>query len=316
MPYRYMPDEHAPSVFLGFLDQCWGGDPDYLDKVQALREAMAATMFGVGWQYARAICLYGLPHSGKSVIMGLMRGMVPDNACSNVSPHDWGDKFLSTMMVGQLVNFCGEISETQTIEGDRFKMVVEGAEMMGQFKGRDIFKFKPVCAQWFATNHLPRTRDTSAGFTRRWLFLTFNKPCSLDQKVNRYEDIILSEEREAIAAWAIPAIVDLMRRQDYTNPLSHFEALDEVSMLNNSVRHFIKQGPILFKEDAWITEQDMYRHYLMFTRMVSHTQSMALPRFSTVMKALAGEFGFRVQGSGEGLVYYGIAPAPPKKKAA
>lgn len=311
MPYRYVPDVAAPNMLMSLLDQSWGEDHDYLEKVQALREAMAATMFGLASRFAQAICLYGLPHSGKTVIMDVMKGMVPADAYSVVSPHDWADKFMPTHMLGKLINFCGEISETQTIEGDRFKMVVEGAEIQGQYKGGQIFMFKPVCAQWFATNHLPRTRDTSAGFTRRWLFLTFDKQCSEDQKRTDLAMEILAEEREAIAAWAIPAVVDLLRRQAYTTPSSHVDQLGEIANLNNSVRYFMKSSYVLTQVGVSIPEDDFYRHYNFFCRMIAHVQPMAMTRFKTVMRTLQRELGFENRVNR----YFGVSVPPPKTSA-
>lgn len=317
MPYRYVPDERFPSMFMSLLDQAWGGDEDYLEKVQALREAMAVTMFGLATQFSRSICLYGMPHSGKSVIMEIMRGMVPSNACSNISPHDWGDKFLATELCGSLINFCGEISETQTIEGDRFKMIVEGAEMNGQHKGRDIFKFRPQCAHWFASNHLPRTRDTSGGFIRRWLFLVFNRSCPEDQKRIGYHMEILAEEREAIAAWVIPAITDILRQQEYTQPVSHRQQLAEIANLNNTARHYLKTGGVLFDPALRVKEEDLYRSYLTFVRMVAHAQPMAMSRFRTVLRALQSELHFTVITAADErgvdvTTYFGMGLAVPK----
>jgi phage/plasmid-associated DNA primase len=164
--------------------------------------------------------------------------------------------------------------------------------MMGQYKGRDIFKFRPTCAQWFASNHLPRTRDTSSGFTRRWLFLTFNKPCPPDQKRVNFAKEILADEREAIAAWCIPAILDVMRRQDLTLPASHLMQVGEIANLNNSVRQFLKSGQVLYRGDLSVTEHDVYNAYLMYCRLVSHAQPMALSRFRTVIGALSTELRF------------------------
>lgn len=62
----------APQRFLSFLYQSWGEDSDYADKVQALREAIAATMFQQAWKFQRAFCLHGVPESGKSVLKGIV----------------------------------------------------------------------------------------------------------------------------------------------------------------------------------------------------------------------------------------------------
>ena len=96
-------------------------------------------------------------------------GLLPADAASTVPPHDWGDKFLPTQMLRKLMNFCGELSDTLLIKGDSFKTIVEGGrEINGNLRSGQVFQFRTTCAQWFATNHLPRSRDGSGGFTRRW----------------------------------------------------------------------------------------------------------------------------------------------------
>lgn len=301
LPYRYVQDEGAPSIFLSFLDQCWGEDEDYLDKVQALREMIAATLFGRAPNYQRAFCLYGVAGSGKTTLMDIILGLIPSSAVCSIPPQDWADKFLPTQMAGKLVNACGELSETEMIPGNLFKMIVEGAEMNGQHKGKDIFKFRPLCAQWFATNHLPRSRDTSAGFNRRWLILHFTKPCPRDQLRRDLAPEILAEEREAIVAWAAPAIQDLLRQQDYTLPPSHIAQISEVATQNNSVRFFmtagggVQVGPASAENEmSPILEKDLYSLYYTWCKLKANLPPVQLKRFRMIMQDLQSELGFRL----------------------
>lgn len=324
LPYRYVPNEGAPLRFLGLLDQAWGQDPDYMDKVQALREALAATLFGQASRYSRAVCLFGIPKSGKSTVKDIVQGMVPEDSVCSVAPHDWADRFLPTQMHGKLVNFCGELSETAMIAGERFKSIVEGELMPGQFKGRDIFSFRPLCAHWFASNHLPRTRDTSAGFNRRWLFLHFTHQVADGQKIIGLAEHILAEEQEAIAAWAVPAIEDLMRNQDYTLPKSHMELISEVAAQNNSTRHFLMSGAVKVHAPSGnvdysvrTSEKALYGLYYAFCKVQANAQPVQLKRFRLIMQELQNEIGFalKIESSptgGEEGWYYGLTVADGK----
>jgi putative DNA primase/helicase len=290
MPYRYLAGYRPPTTFMSLLDQSWGQDDDYLDKVQALREAFAASMFGLAHRFGRAVCLQGLAHSGKTVIMDVMRGMIPTDAACSVPPADWGDKFLPTQMFGKLINFCGEMSETQLIPGAQFKGMVEGGEISGQLKGGQIFRFKPTCAQWFASNHLPRSRDTSSGFTRRWLFLKFNRACKSEDKRVDFAKEILAEDQEAIVAWAAPAIKDLWERQDFTLPPSHLEMVADVASLNNSVRNFLRTGPVRRGPGLRCPEPELYSLYFAFCKAGAMSQPVSQPRFWAMMEDLMAEF--------------------------
>jgi P4 family phage/plasmid primase-like protien len=305
LPYRYLPEEHLPTMFLEHLEHCWGDDPDYVEKVQALREAIATTVFGMASERQRAICLYGVPHSGKSVIVETLLGLVPSDASSSVPPHDWSDTFLPTQMLRKLVNFCGELSDTQLIAGDRFKTIVEGGTINGQFKGGQIFQFKTTCAQWFATNHLPRSRDGSGGFTRRWLILRFNKAWPAEQKRVHLAKEILAQEREAIVAWALPSIRDL---KDYTLPASHFTALGEMANLNNSIRHFLTSSEVEWGADGAWEETLVYNAYYYFCRRAG-SQPQQLSRFHGAMLELQHELLFKAEKTPQGCTLYrGFGP--------
>lgn len=300
LPYLYQPEQkRAPQRFLSFLFSCWGDDPDYEQKIAALREAIAVTMFGQAYKFQRVFCLYGMPESGKSVLKDIVLGLMPEEAICCVRPHDWNDKFMPSGMNGKLINYCGELSETETIAGDRFKQIVDGDEIPAQFKNRDIFKLKPTCAHWFNSNHIPKTKDSSAGFTRRWLFLTFNKSVPKSERVIALAEDILSEERDLIAAWAIEVMPKLLAANNFTIPVSHERLMVEMAGANNSVRFFLTaSGQVsLAKKDGGLirtSESELHNVYWAFCRTVAHVAPVSLKTFRLRMSEMQNEFGFRL----------------------
>lgn len=325
MSYRYAPNEGAPLKLMALLQASWGHRPDYAAQVQALREAIASMLFGISWRYARAICLYGVNQSGKSTLKNIIERLIPNDQVSKVAPHDWNDRFLPTGMLGKLLNFCGELSESEMIAGDRFKVIVEGEEINGQLKGGQIFKFKPTCAQWFATNHLPRTRDTSAGFNRRWLILGFDRRVPDSQKIEGLADMIVAEEAEAILAWAIPAIHDLLSNHDYTLPAGHYRLIEEMAQQNNSVRFFLASGGVQVIKTSpdgqnasrpTLPERQLYDAYWLFSKTEAHASPVALKRFRNILMELSYEQGFTIDvretPAGEVASYIGLTLAEKK----
>ncbi len=240
LPYCYEPDEvGAPHRFFSFLHDCWGADDDYRDKVKAVHQAIAVTMFQQAHHFQQAFCLFGVPESGKSVLKDILLGLMPEGAVCTVPPHKWDDKFLPAQMFGKLINYCGELSEHAMIDGAAFKAGVDGDEIAAQHKNRPIFHFKPTCAQWFNSNHIPRSRDSSAGFTRRWLFLCFTRAVNKSEKIVGLQYEILAEEREAIAVWAVQAMPEVVANHGYVEPASHVALVRQMGNANNSVREFI-----------------------------------------------------------------------------
>lgn len=301
LPYGYRPElEDRAFRWHEFLKSCWGSDPDYADKVQALREAIAVTLFGLGPRYSRAICLYGAASSGKTQILKVVKGLMPERSYSAVPPSDWGDRFLPTELHDKLLNICGELSEDKLIDGERFKLIIEGSEINGQYKGKQIFKFQPHCTHWFASNHMPKTRDTSAGFNRRWLILQFTKTVGTEERVVDIGISLLADEREAIAAWAVKAIRDITERKEFLIPDSHKQLIGEVANMNNSLRFFLTASGLVSVDPTGsengnrTTETKLHDAYYSFCRSSGAARPVSWKIFRIKMRELAPELGFKI----------------------
>ena len=302
LPYRYMPEleGHMP-IFNQYLADSWGDDPDYMDKVSALQEAMGVTLFGHAPTYQRAFCLFGQPGSGKSQVMAVIKGLLPDNSVSSVPPQDWGDKFLPTQMFGKVLNFAGELSETKMIPGEIFKQIVEGEQISGQYKNQNIFHFRPTCAQWFSSNHLPKTRDSSDGFNRRWLILEWNKRVPLEKQIPDLANMILEFETEAIVAWAVQGYMRVQKNRGFTLPSSHMACVDQMATDNNSVRYFLSTSPRLIvgiQRTGGLSKNEttavtLHGEYWSFCIGIGIAQRVSLQVFQRMMKELQPVFGFQ-----------------------
>lgn len=302
LPFRYLVDSVGASpMFFQMLEDCWSHDPDYQQKVDALQEALCVTLFGMGPRFQRAILLKGVAKSGKSQLLTIALSLVPDNAKSFVPPNEWADRFMPTQMNEKLINVCGELSETKKIDGQRFKDIIDGAEMSGQHKGRDIFNFRPMCTHWFASNHTPKTTDSSEGFNRRWLILEFTKAVSAEKRKINIGDIIVAEEREAISAWAVLALGRLVKKREYTLPDSHRQLIREIAQENNSVRFFIEESPKIrvvkgseSKQTPHISETKLFSEYWSFCFGPGNAKPVSSKQFRNAMRELQNEKGFNL----------------------
>jgi putative DNA primase/helicase len=300
LPFRYLPGMAGNSpLFFQFLDDCWGLDVDFLEKRDALQEALCVTLFGLGPRFQRAVLLEGVAKSGKSQLLKIAQSLVPDGARSFVAPTDWHDKFAPTMMHEKLINVCGELSEKRKIDGQRFKDTIDGTEQNGQFKGGQIFPFRPICTHWFASNFTPKTDDSSEGFNRRWLILEFCRPVAPEKRQIDIADRIVAEEREAIVAWAVQALPRLLSNREYTLPPSHTQAIREIAQENNSVRFFLEESPTVrivsdshAKISTRTSEDKLYKTYWSFCLGPGGAKAVGQRAFRSFMKQLQSEKGF------------------------
>src|SRR3546814_8249705 len=118
MPFNYVPERAGEAhKWLRYLEDAWGDDHDYVEKVMALQEAFAATMFGIAPRFQRAILLYGPAGTGKSQALEVLRALMPPKAICTISPDRWGARFQLSGMVGRTLNICGELPEETVIDG-------------------------------------------------------------------------------------------------------------------------------------------------------------------------------------------------------
>jgi len=301
MPFNYVPERAGEAhKWLEYLERSWGDDADYAEKVMALQEAFAATMFGVAPKFQRAFLLHGKAGSGKTQALEILRAMMPPAASCSIPPTLWGERFQLAPMVGKTLNICGELPEEATIDGRAFKEIVEGTDQNTEFKGGAIFQFKPKAAQWFGSNHLPRSRDTSRGFVRRWLIFDFLRVVPDNEKIVDFYKVLIAEEREAIAAWAVQGLKRLLAQGDYTQPSSHVARLNQVARANNSVAAFIQSSDKVKATEGSVADlRAVFDQYIDFMKNISRGYSVSYERFMQMVDELGYTVDQYVDGVGQ-----------------
>jgi putative DNA primase/helicase len=312
LPFRYLPDSAREiEQFRTFLGRCWGEDPDFASKMDALQEALCATIFGMAPMYQRAFLLQGPPSTGKSQLLDIIQTLVPDEGRTACPPEKWGDSYMAAQMTGKVLNYCGELSETKLIDGQKFKEIVDGTEMTVRHIYGTPFQMRPACAHWFGSNHLPKTTDSSAAFNRRWLIFCFANPITTGERIPNIGLKIGAEEREGIAAWAIEALPRLKAQREYTIPASHVEKIAEVARANNSVRFFIEQSGLVAitngtKDLVPTSEISLYFAYSRFCNGGEGVKPVGRARFRPMMDELASQYGVTKDVLGTDRIYFGI----------
>lgn len=299
MPYRYDPTLADPTnapKFQHFLRSVWGTEPDYADRVRALREAIAVSIFGQGPSFARAVLLFGIAKSGKTQLLRIIEKMLPQQVVSYVTPYKFDSTFEAVSLATSYLNICGELDENKPINGATFKQIVDGSEMEGRYLYGQNFKFKPKATHWFASNHLPKTKDATEGFNRRWLILSFKNIVKKEDRIRDIGDLIAAEEREAIAAWAIGCMKEMKSQGDFTLPQSHFQMMNEMVAENDTLFFFLtsEEGPRRAEKDSFILLEQLYDKYRNFCFTRASVQPVGQRKFYARLKDWGIILGFNV----------------------
>jgi P4 family phage/plasmid primase-like protien len=225
----FSTEEPPRGSLLGqLLDGVFQGDADESDKRKLLAELAGATATGYATRLLqpKAVILKGeRAENGKSQILDLMRGMLPDSAIASVPAAKMGDDHFIIGLQNKLLNATDEMSGS-AIASDKFKSVVTGEPVTGRDVYRSAVTFRPRAQHVFATNTLPPfAGGMDRGVRRRLLVLTFNRVIPIGERIELIGLRVAAEESDLLLAWAVAGASRLIRQKNLTIPASSALAL-------------------------------------------------------------------------------------------
>lgn len=218
----------VPVGFLRVLRDCWADDTteEAEGKIRVLREWLGAALLDRATLYQKGLMIVGKGSNGKSTVAEIVMDLFPVDTVTAVPPQDMGKDYERFALSTSRLNVVAELPEGDILESGAVKAILTGEK---KIKAREIYKpvfhFQPRAAHLFSANLLPSVRDTSHGFWRRWIMLTFRRKFKENEQVAGLADRVLARERASIACWALEGAEDLARRGHYVETAGMREAL-------------------------------------------------------------------------------------------
>jgi putative DNA primase/helicase len=202
MNVNYNPQATCPK-WVAFLNKIFDQNQELIEYVQ---KAVGYSLTGDTGEDCLFV-LYGTGQNGKTTFVKTLEDI-------------WGDYAINTPVETFLAKQTGYIpSDIARLAGTRLAMAIEAPEgrsfnevMIKQLTGRDTITARFLYQGWFdfettfkifiATNHKPVVRENSIAFWRRMRVLPFIVQITDEEKIEKYEKILL-EEREGIFNWAL-----------------------------------------------------------------------------------------------------------------
>lgn len=256
------------SLLHRLLSGSFKGDRDAQAKCDLLAEVCGSAALGYATRLLqpRAVILHGkTAENGKSQILELARGLLPESAKCSLTASSMSDERHIIGLVGKLLNASDELSP-EAIASDTFKSVVTGEPV----HGRDVYKsrveFRSVAQNLFAANQLPGfSGGVDRGVQRRLLVIPFTRTIPLEERVADIGKRIASEEADLLLAWAVEGASRLIRQRNFTIPKICQDALLEWMLGEDPVLDWIstsvRTAPIVNGEPRLATRDA----YLRFT---------------------------------------------------
>jgi P4 family phage/plasmid primase-like protien len=206
-PWRFEPGAACPR-WMDCLAE-WFGDSGEGGEARALQWFFGYVCLGHA-RFKKALMLYGVPDSGKSLIVHVLTALVGPEQCCTLSVEDMDDPQRRSVIKGMALNVMTELSAEAMIADSGFKTMVSTEDpILLDEKYKAPERYVPTAKHVIATNNLPKLNDrTEATFNRLLIVPMMRSIAREDQDPELPE--VLAQEMPGILRWAIEGARELV----------------------------------------------------------------------------------------------------------
>ena len=169
------PSDDGAETWKKFLLQITCGE----EVVAAFLQQLAG-MAAIGKVYEeRLVIAVGSGGNGKSTYFNTIQDVLGDYAGTirselMISSNDSGKKFEFARLRGKRFVIAEELAESKQLDTGAVKQLCSTGDINAQFKGKDVFTFKPSHSTVLCTNHMPEVKSLDNGTWDRLVVIPFN----------------------------------------------------------------------------------------------------------------------------------------------
>jgi putative DNA primase/helicase len=247
--------------------------------------------------YQVALLIVGSGSNGKSTFLEILEKMFGSKNLTNIPLNKISQRFETAYLHQTLVNICSDIDPTYLKKTGVVKTMISGEKLRGEEKYGDSFDFSSIVRLIFSTNELPRTKDKTEGWYRRFKIVRFPNQFSptdsnYDPKLKRK----LIKELPGIFNWAIEGLKRLKDQGYFTISDEMKREKINYKCNNDSVRAFAEAKLKKTNEDKkqyQLPKQYLYDEYKKYCEKVGLSGVVTRKKFTKRLKELDFEEGRR-----------------------
>lgn len=250
---EYRPGSQCPQ-FLEYVDYITAGDKELKDLLQVL----LGYIFSHYNNAKKAILLFSPPHTGKSVLCGLIGRILGKDYVTHVDLSMLQRQEYVAALAGKILNIAPDLKNEVLKDVGFFKSLVSHDDLIS---ARSLYsnptEIKCGTKMLFSSNHLLSfdsslgTYDIEAVFNRL-VYFPFQNPPITDAQDNKHLSDELFEERNAIFTWAMQGL------KEYVDNNERFpEAKLSTEIKNQNIARYCPEK-IFFQTCFKKTEDDVY----------------------------------------------------------
>lgn len=274
----------ACPIWLQTLDEIFSPDADRAEKVRLLQEFMGYCLVPMTHMH-KFLWMVGSGGNGKSLILATLTALIGSANISFAQIERLQEKFVRAELCGKLINISSEMSAQATIADGYLKQIVSGDVIEAERKHQPSFSFKPYCRMIGATNELPRLLDSSDGFFRRAMILTFNRQFSETEQDKNRETKLMSE-LPGILKWAVEGLQALLARTHFAIPVSSAVEVNKYRVNSDPIRQFVEECiKVSENRTHYVTPIKLHGYYQDWNKAYGY-QSVGVSKLTERLKGL------------------------------
>jgi P4 family phage/plasmid primase-like protien len=235
------------------------------ENFELLKEMYGFLLFK-NYNIQKAIIFVGSGGNGKSVQLHVIKSFLGAENISSETLHDiMDDRTSGAQLFGKLANIAADIKDANIFDSDMFKRLTSGMDTVSaQFKFQNKFTFVNYAKLLFSCNVVPRSKDNSNGYFRRWVLVKF--PFTFEgtsDNKNLKNELTTEEELSGLFNLAVEKYFILKSQNKFSYTENVDEIREEYINMSDPLQVFINDF-VEPEQFSTILKSEFYNKYIEF----------------------------------------------------
>lgn len=257
------PDARCPK-WEAFLEKVFMNDRDMIDYVQKI----------IGYSLTgdiREDCFFiidGLGFNGKSTFVRVLTELTGDY-CQTTTVDTFiqstGPRVRNDLakLRGARIVFGPEVGEGKKLDEQILKMLSGRDKVVCRYLWKEEFSYDAKCKLFFYGNYKPEISGTDYGIWRRPRIIEFPYTFNQEEKIDKYEDILVQEELSGILNWALEGCKK-WQLEGLNTPKCLEDKIEDYKAESNELTDFLAKSDYVIdleNTQTKIYKSDLYKEY-------------------------------------------------------
>lgn len=217
------------------------------NQIRMLLEEMIGYCLYRNCRYQKCFLLSGFGKNGKSTLLEMIINFIGEENTSALSLTDLQDKFKKAELQDKLVNINDDQSNEVITDTADFKKIVTGGLMTMERKNQNPFKYKNYAKLIMSANEIPKSKDKSDGYYRRFIMVPLKAKISknnTDFDPNIADKVITADATSYILNIAISGINRVIENGEFSENKLTNDEMNEYKEDNDPIIKFVNEYKI------------------------------------------------------------------------